>query len=1549
MKLKLLLFLLLLGQVKIFSQNLITGVTITMPANVPANTSNWASTMPPILIAAKGAMQNGQLNGMVIESKMLVTIKRNGAKVCGMYTKSTAPSANFTTAVKTWNGSEVVNLLGQDCQLQPGSYELCVQFFSMTPTRELSTEVCKPFTIADAATPNTGGNPGISTSKFTPPNNLAPTNGKTLTEAEAKKPLTFRWTPLVPKPQTPVTYRLKVWQLMQGQNGTAAMRSNQPIVTKDVDNITQFVKPNLLGDIEMINNKADLVWNVEAIATSQGSEKSLGVSEATAFGVGNAGCGTNSATVNILCDKIVEGVQTYKVTINFSNVASTGVQTCTTNMNTITSTTGVLSSITSLPAIIPSNGNISVDFIYAPYTTAATTADFSFKGIWNDGNSNTSNFSNLGVSLPVCRRQTTDCCRGGNWESEQWYGGPRINSNGTSAPLIQIDTLKRNRGTQIDTFGILPCEGKIGFKFKYKCALDCRPTQINYKVYQITGATTAVELSSTSFSNGENADIVYPTITGKYAILVRAICGKDTCNQNMYACLFNVECKKDSVKNCCEGSRWDRSIYKYKDVIKVIGTNVSDLGTFKCKENLSILANYICGRGCDKAQIKYELYQGMNILNSQILELGIPFDFIIPNNNIMFYGINITPICGGKECKGRSLIFNVECIQDSIDCCKDANWEEMLEVFTGKKGEEDVTKNLPKCESKLGEFKCKEIKEFQVCFNCGPNCGTAEIVYNIMQGSTVVSTITVKSCEKASLVTPSTAGNYSLVITAKCNGKVCKTCIYYFTVKCDVNQIDCCKYANFKDPGLLDTAGNSLGISLSCLNPKVLYINANTKLCDKDFIIKASFNCGLIQQQCPSNVVISLKNTSSGAILVNTTPSGPYSNLLLVPATLPNGSYILTIEYYCGDKICKSCKFEVIKDCIQTPINCCQSANWAEKHWYSSTGANIGSPACGDNLNLYMPTIIKCNGSLSIKGEAFCSGPNCGTSKILYNINNLTTGTIFSTQTVSSGTTATILLPNTLGSYNLEMAIICGKDTCKRCIYPFKLNCPPNNCCQYASQKSPEIYDINGTPLVVLNCDQPKPYYINAANKNCDKELIIKSSANCGSSGANCPPKIVITLINNSTSASITNLSTLIIPAALPNGTYTLTIDYYCGNTICKSCKFKIIKDCPLVLDCCKGGKWENLSYTVSSPTIKTKPVTIVCGNEYTVECLKGGSINFNPTYICGNASNCKKQVIVKISESSDFDIENTGSPAPVGFDLINSGKFNITYYAKCGDKICDSCTFTVIIKSCPVDIDCCKGGKWSKNEFPGLATTQGTCPASTSGTAPSFVINTSTTFNYSYTCNTQNSQLCTAKIKYTILNGSGVAAVPSVTNSSGVATTLNMPSSAGNYCLKVYAYCGESAKPCDSCTTCFNVICTDCNNINITQEPISPFAFYKQGMITSTGGKQIKQVTAQLVSFSAFTIHLLPVIAPIPNFEFCHPSLTVKSTIGTATSAVNMPFSLTGNRSNIVISTCPPSTIMPYKLYIKDDVNKAILSYRIKFTIFFVDGSYCEYNDITN
>lgn len=76
--------------------------------------------------------------------------------------------------------------------------------------------------------------------------------------------VTFRWTPLVPKPKDPVTYRLKVWQLMQGQNGTQSMK------TTSSDKPATWNNNNGSENIKIIP-KVKLVPKTESTGTSSGS------------------------------------------------------------------------------------------------------------------------------------------------------------------------------------------------------------------------------------------------------------------------------------------------------------------------------------------------------------------------------------------------------------------------------------------------------------------------------------------------------------------------------------------------------------------------------------------------------------------------------------------------------------------------------------------------------------------------------------------------------------------------------------------------------------------------------------------------------------------------------------------------------------------------------------------------------------------------------------------------------------------------------------------------------------------------------------------------------------------------------------------------------------------------------------------------------------------------------------------------------------------------------------------------------------------------------
>lgn len=92
---------------------------------------------------------------------------------------------------------------------------------------------------------------------------LSPADGQSFNGSENSKPVLFRWIAISPKPKEAVTYRLRVWQLMQGQNRMEAMRNNQPIITKDVVNITQAAISNVYTGPCRPPYLCDFVWAVE--------------------------------------------------------------------------------------------------------------------------------------------------------------------------------------------------------------------------------------------------------------------------------------------------------------------------------------------------------------------------------------------------------------------------------------------------------------------------------------------------------------------------------------------------------------------------------------------------------------------------------------------------------------------------------------------------------------------------------------------------------------------------------------------------------------------------------------------------------------------------------------------------------------------------------------------------------------------------------------------------------------------------------------------------------------------------------------------------------------------------------------------------------------------------------------------------------------------------------------------------------------------------------------------------------------------------------------
>ncbi|MDB5012439.1 MAG: hypothetical protein JWQ25_641 [Daejeonella sp.] len=242
---------------KLFAQTYpITSITISLPANPDAIIASWGTGPSLLTIVATTKLENGRVDGRVQESKLLIIVKKGGSKICGAYTNNSAPASNFNTVTKVWSGNNAVSLLGQDCTLPPGDYELCAQFFGYNngKTIPFSEEKCKSFTIR-----------GNEQQVYQAPQAIAPVNEYEISGADIKKPITFRWTPVIPRPTDVVTYQLRVWQLMQGQNGAQAMKANPPIVTKDVNNLTQALVSNLITGPCKPPYLCDFVWNVQAL------------------------------------------------------------------------------------------------------------------------------------------------------------------------------------------------------------------------------------------------------------------------------------------------------------------------------------------------------------------------------------------------------------------------------------------------------------------------------------------------------------------------------------------------------------------------------------------------------------------------------------------------------------------------------------------------------------------------------------------------------------------------------------------------------------------------------------------------------------------------------------------------------------------------------------------------------------------------------------------------------------------------------------------------------------------------------------------------------------------------------------------------------------------------------------------------------------------------------------------------------------------------------------------------------------------------------------
>lgn len=282
---KALFLLLLVISVQLSAQNYpITSINISLPANPDANTANWGVGSNVFSINVSTKPKDGKLDPQLEECKIWVVIKKAGSIVCGTYTKNNAPNPNFTSVNKIWNGPNAVSLLGQNCTLIPGEYEVCVRFYGGPLNNPISEEKCKAFTIKSTEV------------SYIKPQNILPTDNSNFNTSMASKPVNFKWTSVIPTPNEPVTYQLKVWKISNGQTAAQAINQNVPLISKDVLNVSQTSITNLIDPSCISPSSCQFVWQVQALGNGKTFGSNSGKSDFTLFKTGTENNNTNTTT-----------------------------------------------------------------------------------------------------------------------------------------------------------------------------------------------------------------------------------------------------------------------------------------------------------------------------------------------------------------------------------------------------------------------------------------------------------------------------------------------------------------------------------------------------------------------------------------------------------------------------------------------------------------------------------------------------------------------------------------------------------------------------------------------------------------------------------------------------------------------------------------------------------------------------------------------------------------------------------------------------------------------------------------------------------------------------------------------------------------------------------------------------------------------------------------------------------------------------------------------------------------------------------------------------
>jgi hypothetical protein len=228
-------------------------VTLIMRTNPTATLANWESQ--PDLITV--LIQAGQ--GASMKAKVKTTIKTIDGNVIGavdvlkmpvvtvidVLKLSTADVLPLSNTIFSGNAALVYRRTGR---LPADNYQLCVQLLNADNLQPITEETCKIFYVTVPMLPNL----------------LMPAHEAVLTKEIAQSAITFRWTPLTPRPERPAVYQLQVFEILSTQTPMQALRSNQPLLNTQVLGLTQYIWQPQLAMGNGVDYK-NFIWTVQTL------------------------------------------------------------------------------------------------------------------------------------------------------------------------------------------------------------------------------------------------------------------------------------------------------------------------------------------------------------------------------------------------------------------------------------------------------------------------------------------------------------------------------------------------------------------------------------------------------------------------------------------------------------------------------------------------------------------------------------------------------------------------------------------------------------------------------------------------------------------------------------------------------------------------------------------------------------------------------------------------------------------------------------------------------------------------------------------------------------------------------------------------------------------------------------------------------------------------------------------------------------------------------------------------------------------------------------